>query len=92
MTVTGTATNSFKNGDLPSVSQLKIEYLKSKPFKHAVVKDLLDEEIALKIRNEILTNLEFTEKETDIYRVKHKQTKMQCVDSILGKFSSDIIL
>lgn len=42
---------------------------KSGPYKHSVVRPLLDDALLQAAREEIVHNLSFTEKETDIYKV-----------------------
>lgn len=44
-------------------------YTQSKPYRHAVVDGLINDELLQKARQEILDELRFTEKETDIYKV-----------------------
>ena len=44
-------------------------YNKSVPYRHAVVDGLINEELLKSARQEILDELRFTEKETDIYKV-----------------------
>lgn len=44
-------------------------YNHSKPYRHAVVDGLINDDLLRKARQEILEELRFTEKETDIYKV-----------------------
>ena len=55
--------------DLNTTSELEKEYLESMPYQHSVIKSLFSDSLLRKVREEILANLEFTEKETDIYKV-----------------------
>ena len=48
---------------------VKSAYDASQPFKHAVIPAMFNDSILRKVRQEILENLEFSEKETDIYKV-----------------------
>lgn len=45
------------------------QYAASKPYKHAVVDGLIDSSLLERARQEIVEELRFTEKETDIYKV-----------------------
>ena len=45
------------------------EYAISKPYKHAVVHDLMNDELLRSVRREIIDNIHFTPKETDIYKI-----------------------
>ncbi|UZJ53110.1 hypothetical protein CBS101457_002430 [Exobasidium rhododendri] len=44
-------------------------YALSRPYRHAVVDGLINDDLLQKARQEILEELRFTEKETDIYKV-----------------------
>ncbi|KAF8429004.1 Oxoglutarate and iron-dependent oxygenase degradation C-term-domain-containing protein [Tirmania nivea] len=44
-------------------------YTASEPYKHAVIQPLIDDSLLRNVRKEILNNLHFTRKETDIYRI-----------------------
>ncbi len=52
-----------------TVSSYNKEYESSGPYKHAVIPALIDEELLKATRNEIIEELRFAEKETDIYKV-----------------------
>lgn len=60
----------------------KESYSASTPYRHAVVDGLLDQELLKKAREEIIEELRFAEKETDIYKVSKKKG-IQYVYSIL---------
>ncbi|ORY06722.1 hypothetical protein K493DRAFT_16228 [Basidiobolus meristosporus CBS 931.73] len=49
--------------------RLAKEYAESKPYLYCKIDKLIDEELLRKVREEILTKLHFTVKETDIYKV-----------------------
>lgn len=51
------------------IEQKHEEYEKSEPYHHAVVDGLINDDLLRAARNEILEELHFTEKETDIYKV-----------------------
>ena len=53
-----------------SVASLNVEYKTSSPFKHCVVEQLFKDTLLESVKEEILQNIHFTEKETDIYRVR----------------------
>ncbi|KAI5809937.1 Oxoglutarate and iron-dependent oxygenase degradation C-term-domain-containing protein [Peziza echinospora] len=44
-------------------------YASSEPYKHAVIQPLISDPLLRGVRKEILANLHFTRKETDIYRI-----------------------
>lgn len=45
------------------------EYAASAPYKHAVVTSLVDDSLLRNVRKEIIDNIHFTPKETDIYKI-----------------------
>ena len=45
------------------------EYAQSVPYKHAVISSLIDPSLLRSVREEIISNLHFTAKETDIYKI-----------------------
>lgn len=45
------------------------EYAKSTPYKHAVVHGLMNDDLLRSVRREIIDNIHFTPKETDIYKI-----------------------
>ena len=52
-----------------NVERLRQEYADSQPYKHARIETLFQDDLLRKVKDECLTHLSFTEKETDIYRV-----------------------
>ncbi|GAC96098.1 PKHD-type hydroxylase [Pseudozyma hubeiensis SY62] len=52
-----------------TVSTFNKEYESSAPYKHAVIPALIDEDLLKATRQEIISELRFAEKETDIYKV-----------------------
>ncbi|KAK7696005.1 hypothetical protein QCA50_000645 [Cerrena zonata] len=52
-----------------NIHRLNSEYAGSEPFKHAVVEKLFQDELLKSVKDEILSELSFSEKETDIYKV-----------------------
>ncbi|MCJ1442442.1 MAG: hypothetical protein MMC23_002936 [Stictis urceolatum] len=55
--------------DPAQLQLLKEQYSRSKPYKHGVLYDLIDDDLLRGVLNEVKTQIEFTEKETDIYRI-----------------------
>ena len=49
--------------------QMKDTVLNNKPFQWGCIDDLVDEQLLKDVRNEVETQIQFTEKETDIYKV-----------------------
>jgi hypothetical protein len=55
--------------DPNNISRLNLDYHRSTPFKYAVVEKLFQDDLLRKVKDECLSELNFTEKETDIYKV-----------------------
>ncbi|KAF4575257.1 hypothetical protein EYR40_005007 [Pleurotus pulmonarius] len=55
--------------DHTNIQRLHKEYSASEPFKHALVEKLFQDDLLKKVKDECLSELSFTEKETDIYKV-----------------------
>lgn len=55
--------------DADNVGTLAASYSSSEPFKHALVGKLFRDDFLQKVKDECLSELHFTEKETDIYKV-----------------------
>ncbi|CDO71352.1 hypothetical protein BN946_scf184908.g110 [Trametes cinnabarina] len=52
-----------------NIHRLHTEYDASSPFKHAVVDKLFQDDLLQRVKDEALSELSFSEKETDIYKV-----------------------
>lgn len=52
-----------------SRQEIADRYSSSSPYKHAVVRSLMNDQLLRSVRNEILENIHFTLKETDIYKL-----------------------
>lgn len=50
-------------------SKLKEDIQNSKPYRWGTIKNLINDELLRNVRNEIISEIEFTKKETDIYKV-----------------------
>ncbi|UNI21145.1 putative component of NuA3 histone acetyltransferase complex [Purpureocillium takamizusanense] len=57
------------------------EYASSAPYKHAVIHDLVDDALLRAVRDEIRANVEFTPKETDIYKI-HQSGDLANLDGL----------
>lgn len=57
------------------------EYANSAPYKHAVIHDLVDDKLLRSVRDEIKNNVEFTPKETDIYKI-HQSGDLANLDGL----------
>ncbi|KAJ7682321.1 nuclear protein, partial [Mycena polygramma] len=55
--------------DHTNIAQLHSVYDSNEPFKYAIVEKLFQDELLQKVKDECLSELNFTEKETDIYKV-----------------------
>ena len=56
--------------DADNVGRLAASYYTSEPFKHALVEKLFRDDLLQQVKDECLSELHFTEKETDIYKVR----------------------
>ena len=55
--------------DVTHVGTLADSYSTNEPFKHALVQKLFQDDLLQQVKDECLSELHFTEKETDIYKV-----------------------
>ncbi|KAK3112144.1 putative component of NuA3 histone acetyltransferase complex [Teratosphaeriaceae sp. CCFEE 6253] len=55
--------------DDTTVDQYATAYATSKPYKHAVISNLIDDTLLRSVRAETIDNIHFTPKETDIYKI-----------------------
>lgn len=55
--------------DHNNIASLNSSYLENEPYKYAIVDTLFQDDLLKKVKDECLTELSFTEKETDIYKV-----------------------
>lgn len=53
-----------------NIHRLHMEYVSSEPFRHVIVEKLFQDELLKKVKDEALSELSFSEKETDIYKVR----------------------
>lgn len=60
----------FYDGLLEPESRAKIRkaFMESKPYLHCKIEKLINDDLLRRVRKEILDNLHFTQKETDIYK------------------------
>lgn len=56
--------------DHSHISRLHNAYLESTPFRYAMVEKLFQDDLLKNVKDECLSELSFTEKETDIYKVR----------------------
>ncbi|KAF5241226.1 hypothetical protein FAUST_3908 [Fusarium austroamericanum] len=57
------------------------QYAQSEPYKHAVIHGLVDDSLLRSVRTEIEANVEFTPKETDIYKI-HQSGDLANLDGL----------
>ncbi|KAF9057787.1 Oxoglutarate and iron-dependent oxygenase degradation C-term-domain-containing protein [Panaeolus papilionaceus] len=64
-------TTLFANNlfDHNNIARLNADYQNSQPFNYAVVEKLFQDDLLRNVKDECLADLNFTEKETDIYKV-----------------------
>lgn len=83
----------FRDGlfDTETLESYTADYAASQPYKHAVVSNLIEDSLLRSVRSEILENIHFTPKETDIYKI-HQSGDLANLDglpaSALGKLPS----
>ena len=58
--------------DAANVGSLAASYSTNEPFKHALVHKLFQDDLLQQVKDECLSELHFTEKETDIYKVRER--------------------
>lgn len=56
-------------------------YAESEPYKHAVISSLINDDLLRSVRNEIRENVQFTPKETDIYKI-HQSGDLANLDGL----------
>ncbi|KAL2199557.1 Oxoglutarate and iron-dependent oxygenase degradation C-term-domain-containing protein [Corynascus similis CBS 632.67] len=73
----------FRKGlfDKTVLDQYTSQYASSSPYKHAVINGLIDDDLLRKVRSEIKTNVHFTPKETDIYKI-HQSGDLANLDGL----------
>lgn len=74
---TDNISDKFRSGLFEKESTQVIEkaFKESKPYLHCKIDTLVNDTLLRKVRDEILSNISFTLKETDIYKVKSKKEK-----------------
>lgn len=82
-TEAGTTQDRFREGLFKpaTVKEYANEYAKSSPYKHAVVSDLINDDLLRAVRSEIVDNIHFTPKETDIYKI-HQSGDLANLDGL----------
>lgn len=82
-TDTESTQNRFRQGLFKpaTVREYASEYAKSAPYKHAVVSDLINDDLLRSVRSEIVDNIHFTPKETDIYKI-HQSGDLANLDGL----------
>lgn len=73
----------FREGlfDPATVEGYADDYARSSPYKHAVVSDLINDKLLRSVRSEIVDNIHFTPKETDIYKI-HQSGDLANLDGL----------
>lgn len=74
---------SFRKGlfDNGLLSKYTKEYATSEPYKHSVIKSLINDDLLRAVRDEIRENVHFTPKETDIYKI-HQSGDLANLDGL----------
>lgn len=65
------AQKRFRDGlfDKKVLDKYTTEYATSSPYKHAVIHELVNDKLLRSVREEVQANVQFTRKETDIYKI-----------------------
>ncbi|CEJ85730.1 Putative PKHD-type hydroxylase TPA1 [[Torrubiella] hemipterigena] len=65
------AQKRFRDGlfDKKVLDEYTTEYATSSPYKHAVIHELVSDKLLRSVRDEVQANVQFTRKETDIYKI-----------------------
>lgn len=73
----------FREGlfDTNTLDNYTAQYGTSEPYKHAVVSNLIEDSLLRSVRSEILDNIHFTPKETDIYKI-HQSGDLANLDGL----------
>ncbi|TVY88829.1 Prolyl 3,4-dihydroxylase [Lachnellula willkommii] len=74
---------SFRKGlfDKETLKKSTNSYAESEPYKHAVMSSLINDDLLRSVRNEIRENVQFTPKETDIYKI-HQSGDLANLDGL----------
>ena len=77
------AKKRFHDGlfDQKKLDSYTTEYAESSPYKHAVIHGLINDRLLRSVRDEIRNNVEFTPKETDIYKI-HQSGDLANLDGL----------
>lgn len=77
------AKKRFRDGlfDGKVLSQYSKEYAESAPYKHAVIHELVNDKLLRSVREEVQANVQFTPKETDIYKI-HQSGDLANLDGL----------
>ncbi|KAK5736528.1 putative component of NuA3 histone acetyltransferase complex [Elasticomyces elasticus] len=67
--------------DPSTVQKYALSYAASEPYKHTVVSNLIDDGLLRSVRTEIVDNIHFTPKETDIYKI-HQSGDLANLDGL----------
>ncbi|KAK3657754.1 putative component of NuA3 histone acetyltransferase complex [Elasticomyces elasticus] len=67
--------------DSSTIQKYASSHAASEPYKHAVVSNLIDDELLRSVRTEIVDNIHFTPKETDIYKI-HQSGDLANLDGL----------
>ncbi|KAH0538870.1 hypothetical protein FGG08_004587 [Glutinoglossum americanum] len=76
-------TENFREGFFDShvLESYQKEYANSRPYKHAVIRNLISDGLLRSVRTEIRENLHFSPKETDIYKI-HQSGDLANLDGL----------
>lgn len=67
--------------DSKTIESCASSYARSAPYQHAVVSRLINDDLLRSVRQEILENIHFTRKETDIYKI-HQSGDLANLDGL----------
>ncbi|KAF5374016.1 hypothetical protein D9615_009924 [Tricholomella constricta] len=83
-------TSQFANDlfDHNKIMAFNAGYVNNEPFKYAIVEKLFQDELLKKVRDECLSELNFTEKETDIFQVNRTEDLASLTESQISLLPS----
>ena len=78
--------DSFRAGlfDEKVLKQYTNDFKTSEPYKHAVIHELMNDDLLRSVRNEVREHISFTPKETDIYKI-HQSGDLANLDGLDDK-------
>jgi Rps23 Pro-64 3,4-dihydroxylase Tpa1-like proline 4-hydroxylase len=74
-----------------TIQRLNGVYRDAEPFKHALIEKLFQDDLLEKVKDECLTEIAFTQKETDIYRVRAVSDRFLCTRAFISFYLANAV-